>query len=208
MRAIDAKHYWLEARLERREGWDGERYPFNLPAVRHTDAIVFHPKVTFFVGENGAGKSTLIEALAVAWGFNAEGGSKNFNFTNRASHSPLHHFVRPVRGRARPRDGYFLRAESYFNVATEIEKIHAAALELNASIKGGDYKLIRAAIERLDKATTRFAELMMDTAVSSALTGKTMGAAGDDLGTGPSAPHPFAPAQIDDSKQDGPAAKP
>ena len=90
----------------------------------------------------------------------------------------------------------------------EIEKIHAAALELDASIKGGDYKLIRAAIERLDKATTRFAELMMDTAVSSALTGKTMGAAGDDLGTGPSAPHPFAPAQIEDSKQDGPAAKP
>ena len=84
----------------------------------------------------------------------------------------------------------------------EIEKIHAAALELDASIKGGDYKLIRAAIDRLDKATTRFAELMMDTAVSSALTGKTMGAAGDDLGTGPSAPHPFAPAQIDDSKQD------
>ena len=123
MRAIDATHYWLEARLERREGWDGERYPFNLPAVRYTDEIVFHPKVTFFVGENGAGKSTLIEALAVAWGFNAEGGSKNFNFANRASHSPLHRFIRPVRGRARPRDGYFLRAESYFNVATEIERL-------------------------------------------------------------------------------------
>ena len=123
MRAIDATHYWLEARLERREGWDGERYPFNLPAVRYTDEIVFHPKVTFFVGENGAGKSTLVEALAVAWGFNAEGGSKNFNFANRASHSPLHRFIRPVRGRARPRDGYFLRAESYFNVATEIERL-------------------------------------------------------------------------------------
>ncbi|AFL90374.1 Chaperone protein HscA [Terriglobus roseus DSM 18391] len=82
----------------------------------------------------------------------------------------------------------------------EIEKIHAAQLELDASIRGQDYKIIRAAIDRLDKATTRFAELMMDTAVSSALTGKTMGAAGDDMGTGPSAPHPFAPAQIDDSK--------
>jgi molecular chaperone DnaK/molecular chaperone HscA len=83
----------------------------------------------------------------------------------------------------------------------EIEKIHSELIELDASIKGQDYKLIRAAIDRLDKATTRFAELMMDTAVSSALTGKTMGAAGDDLGTGPSAPHPFAPAQIDDSKK-------
>jgi molecular chaperone DnaK/molecular chaperone HscA len=83
----------------------------------------------------------------------------------------------------------------------EIEKIHAASMELDASIKGQDYKLIRRSIETLDKATTRFAELMMDTAVSSALTGKTMGAAGDDLGAGPSAPHPFAPAQIDDSKK-------
>ncbi|SEC03152.1 Fe-S protein assembly chaperone HscA [Terriglobus roseus] len=82
----------------------------------------------------------------------------------------------------------------------EIEKIHAAQLELDASIRGQDYKVIRAAIDRLDKATTRFAELMMDTAVSSALTGKTMGAAGDDMGEGPSAPHPFAPAQIDESK--------
>jgi len=123
MRAIDAKHYWLEAQFIRREGWDEQRYPFNLAAVRHTDAIEFHPKVTFFVGENGAGKSTLIEALAVAWGFNAEGGSKNFNFANRTSHSALHRFVRPVRGAARPKDGYFLRAESYFNVATEIEKL-------------------------------------------------------------------------------------
>jgi predicted ATPase len=123
MRAIDAKHFWLEARFERREGWDAEAYPFNLPAVRWTERLVFHPKVTFLVGENGAGKSTLIEALAVAWGFNPEGGSKNFNFASRASHSPLHRFVRPVRGRARPRDGYFLRAESYFNVATEIERL-------------------------------------------------------------------------------------
>ncbi len=123
MRAIDARHYWLEARFERREGWDGDAYPFNLPAVRWTETLTFHPKVTFFVGENGAGKSTLIEALAVAWGFNAEGGSKNFNFANRASHSPLHRFVRPVRGVKRPKDGYFLRAESYFNVATEIERL-------------------------------------------------------------------------------------
>jgi predicted ATPase len=123
MRAIDAKHYWLEARFERREGWDDGAYPFNLPAVRWTETLVFHPKVTFLVGENGSGKSTLIEALAVAWGFNPEGGSKNFNFANRASHSNLHRFVRPVRGVARPRDGFFLRAESFFNVGTEIERL-------------------------------------------------------------------------------------
>lgn len=115
--------YWIEARFERREGWDGEVYPFNLPAVRTTEALAFHPRVTFIVGENGSGKSTLVEALAVAWGFNAEGGSKNFGFATRGSHSPLHRYVRPVRQAARPTDGYFLRAESYFNVATEIERL-------------------------------------------------------------------------------------
>jgi predicted ATPase len=125
MRGLNSAHYWLEARFERRDGWDSNRYPFNLPAIRSLHELVFHPKVTFLVGENGSGKSTLIEALAVAWGFNAEGGSKNFNFATRASHSPLHAFVRPVRGIARPRDGFFLRAESYFNVASQIEALDA-----------------------------------------------------------------------------------
>jgi predicted ATPase len=123
MRAIDAKHYWIAARFERREGWDAEVYPFNLPVVRNLDELVFHPKVTFLVGENGSGKSTLIEALAVAWGFNAEGGTKNFRFGTRESHSNLHDFVRPVRGAKRARDGFFLRAESYFNVASQIEAL-------------------------------------------------------------------------------------
>jgi len=123
MRAIDAPHYWLSARIERKDGWDRERYPFNLPVLRGLDEVVFHPKVTFLVGDNGSGKSTLIEALAVAGGFNPEGGTRNFNFGTRASHSDLHQFVRLVRGVKRPRDGYFLRAESYFNVGTEIEAL-------------------------------------------------------------------------------------
>lgn len=123
MRAIDAEHYWLEARFERREGWDDGVYPFNLPVVQRTETIEFHPKVTFLVGENGAGKSTLIEALAVAWGFNPEGGNRNFGFDTRASHSALHQYVRPVRSTRRPREGFFLRAESYFNLATEIERL-------------------------------------------------------------------------------------
>ncbi len=102
---------------------DFERYPFNLPAVRHLTVLSFHPAVTFIVGENGSGKSTLLEAIAVALGFNAEGGSRNFNFGTRASHSPLHEFIRIAKGFRRPRDGFFLRAESFFNVATEIENI-------------------------------------------------------------------------------------
>lgn len=115
--------YWIEAQFERREGWDAEVYPFNLPVLKGLDTLPFHPRVTFIVGENGSGKSTLVEALAVAWGFNAEGGSKNFGFSTRRSHSSLHRFVRPVRQATRPPDGYFLRAESYFNVATEIERL-------------------------------------------------------------------------------------
>jgi predicted ATPase len=125
MRVVEAQHYWIAARFERREGWDVEAYPFNLPVVRNLDELVFHPKVTFLVGENGSGKSTLIEALAVAWGFNAEGGSRNFNFATRASHSPLHEFVRPVRSARRARDGFFLRAESHFTLSTEIENLGA-----------------------------------------------------------------------------------
>jgi len=116
MRAVDAQHYWIAARFERREGWDENAYPFNLPVVRNLDELELHPKVTFLVGENGSGKSTLIEALAIAWGFNAEGGTKNFSFGTRPSHSELHRFVRPIRSTKRARDGFFLRAESYFNV--------------------------------------------------------------------------------------------
>ena len=115
--------YWRIAEFIRGEGWSERAYPFNLPAVRRTDQIGFHPKVTFFVGENGSGKSTLVEALAVAWGFNAEGGSTSFNFATRGSHSPLHQFIRPVRGHLRPLDGFFLRAESFYNAATYVEEI-------------------------------------------------------------------------------------
>ena len=85
----------------------------------------------------------------------------------------------------------------------EIAQIDEAEGEVKASVKGGDYKAIRSAIERLDKSTRRFAELMMDSAVTGALGGKTMQAAGETIGEGPSAPHPFAKADIDSS----PAAK-
>src|ERR1700754_1414451 len=98
--ALD-RPYWIEARFERREGWDDDAYPFNVPAVRTTEVLTFHPRVTFLVGENGSGKSTLIEALAMAWGFNAEGGSRDYHYSTRASHSALHRFVRPVRSPAR-----------------------------------------------------------------------------------------------------------
>lgn len=82
----------------------------------------FSSNVTFFVGENGTGKSTLLEAIAVAYGFNAEGGSKNFTFSTNATHSELfEHITLAKRGYAE--DGYFLRAESMYNVATNIDDI-------------------------------------------------------------------------------------
>jgi len=100
-----------------------DHYPFSLPAIRHLDCLQLHPKVTFIVGENGSGKSTLLEAIAVAFGFNAEGGTRNFGFGTRASHSVLHQYLRLSKGFRRPSDGFFLRAESYFNLATEIERL-------------------------------------------------------------------------------------
>lgn len=100
-----------------------DTYPFDLPVLRGLETLELHPSVTFFVGENGSGKSTLLEALAVSLGFNAEGGGRNFTFGTRESHSELHRFLRIAKGYRRPRSGYFLRAESFFNVATEIERL-------------------------------------------------------------------------------------
>jgi len=115
--------FLLDVQLRPDKAPDFSAYPFCLPAVRHLGRLAFDPAVTFIVGENGSGKSTLLEALAVSLGFNAEGGSKNFNFGTRVSHSCLHEYLRVARGVRKPRDGYFLRAESFFNVATEIERL-------------------------------------------------------------------------------------
>ncbi len=103
---------------------DSNVYPFSLPAVQALDGLKLSA-VTYFVGENGSGKSTILEAIAVASGFNPEGGTTNFNFKTRRSESPLHECIRLARAPRRPRTGFFLRAESFFNVATEIERLDA-----------------------------------------------------------------------------------
>lgn len=115
--------YLYEVKLKREEVPSFDIYPFSLDAVKNVSSIELHPNVTFFIGENGSGKSTLMEAIAVSWGFNPEGGTKNFNFGTYASHSPLHEFLRLSRGAKRPQDGFFLRAESFFNVASEIQRL-------------------------------------------------------------------------------------
>ena len=102
-----------------------ESYLNELPVVKHLakEGIDFHRQVTFFVGENGSGKSTLIEALAVSQGFNPEGGTKNFRFSTEDSHSELCNYLRVARGFLYPRDGFFLRAESFYNVASNIDQM-------------------------------------------------------------------------------------
>ena len=102
-------------------------YPFTIPALAGLRHLRFDHPVTFLVGENGAGKSTLLEAIAIKWGLNPEGGSVNFDFATRESHSGLAGALRLNRGMRRPGDSFFLRAESYFNVATEIEALDKEA---------------------------------------------------------------------------------
>jgi predicted ATPase len=114
--------------LKRKDVPDFGAYPFSIPAVRGLDELQLDPGVTLFAGENGSGKSTLIEAIAVAAGFNPEGGSRHMTVSTRPSHSSLHRYLRLVRGSRRPRTGYFLRAESFFNVATHVEQIADVAM--------------------------------------------------------------------------------
>ena len=120
-----SEQYVREVKLRRERVPSFDQYPFSLPAVRNLGALALHPAVTFIVGENGSGKSTLLEAIAVAWGFNPEGGTRNFQFQTRGSHSNLHQYLTLVKGIRRPKDGFFLRAESFFNLATDIERMDA-----------------------------------------------------------------------------------
>jgi predicted ATPase len=123
---LAGRGYLMGVTLQREKIAEFSAYPFNLPAVRTLETLSFHPAVTFLVGENGSGKSTLLEAIAISTGFNPEGGSKNFNFSTRSSHSSLSHYLRPIRSHRRPRNGFFLRAESLFNVATELDRLDLA----------------------------------------------------------------------------------
>jgi predicted ATPase len=106
-----------------RDDVDVDRYPFSIPAIRTLSTLDLHPQVTLLTGENGSGKSTLIEAIAVAAGFNPEGGSRNMRHVTRASHSELHERLRIVRDARPTRDGWFLRAESFFTIATHIDEL-------------------------------------------------------------------------------------
>ena len=94
-------------------------YVRNIETLRSMEPLMFHSPVTFFAGENGTGKSTLLEAIATAYGFNAEGGSMNYSFSTYDSHSDLSHALTVIKDPYAEKYGYFLRAESFYNVATE-----------------------------------------------------------------------------------------
>ena len=123
MKMMNAKHYLLQISIDRGKVPSFDYYPYSLPVCRNMTEIDLHPAVTFLVGENGTGKSTLLEAIAIASGFNAEGGSRNFRFSTRASHSCLNEVLTIRRGLKRPQDGFFLRAESFYNVATAVDNL-------------------------------------------------------------------------------------
>ena len=98
-------------------------YPFNIESIKCLDEIKFNNPVTFFIGENGVGKSTLIEAIAIQLELNPEGGSQNINFKTKDSHSSLSNYLTVYSTGNLPRTKYFLRAESFYNVATEIQRL-------------------------------------------------------------------------------------
>lgn len=105
-----------------REKQDMKDYYYNITAIRNIDRIDFDKKVTFFVGENGSGKSTLLEAIAINYGFNSEGGSVNYDFSTKSTHSDLSHVIVLSKG-VRAKDGFFLRAESFYNVASYVDDV-------------------------------------------------------------------------------------
>jgi predicted ATPase len=118
-----AQPFLIRASIRPGAEFDRNVYPFNIPSVREIGNINFHPNVTFLVGENGSGKSTVLEAVAVALGFGSEGGTRNVQFRTADSISQLHDVLRLARGTPKPTDGYFFRAESFFNVATYMDDV-------------------------------------------------------------------------------------
>lgn len=121
---FDDQRYLRHIEWKDREEIDFKSFPYFLEVFKGFEKLELDPAVTFLVGENGSGKSTLIEGLAVALGFNAEGGTRNSSFSTCDTHSDLGEHLKIIKGRQQPRDGYFLRAESFYNVATYSDEIN------------------------------------------------------------------------------------
>lgn len=112
-------------------------YPYNIPSIINLNELTFQSPVTFIIGENGCGKSTLIEAIAIKVGFNPEGGGRNFNFKTHDSYSTLFEDIQLIRTAYRNKDGYFLRAESFYNVASEVDFVYKGEIGQLEKAYGG-----------------------------------------------------------------------
>lgn len=121
----EIQHAFLKSVTLRRDWVDSfEVFPYSIPAIKHLHTLELHPRVTFLVGENGSGKSTLLEAIAVAEGFNAEGGSRHAMFQTKETHDKdLPRKLELGRNKIPRSDSYFLRAESFYNLSSYIEEI-------------------------------------------------------------------------------------
>ena len=102
---------------------DENIYPYNLPIVQNIEKLMLHKNVTFIIGENGTGKSTLLEAVATQYWLNPEWWSQNISFSTETTHSSLSEIIRIAKGFRKAKDSYFLRAESFYNVASEIDEL-------------------------------------------------------------------------------------
>ena len=116
-----------------------DEYLNSIPAISELDELFLTQPVTFLVGENGSGKSTLLEAIAVAFGFNPEGGSRNYNFSTADTHSGLYRYLTLHKGPYRPKDGFFLRAESFYNTASEVERLAQSGLTSSDAFYQNNY---------------------------------------------------------------------
>ena len=115
-----------EIKLERNLIKDFNEYPFNIDFVKNLDKLIIDSPVTFIIGENGTGKSTFIEALAVSIGLNPEGGTQNFMFSTKETHSELYEYLKINHFQRKCKTKFFLRAESFYNVITEIDNLRVS----------------------------------------------------------------------------------
>lgn len=123
MKLNDHSQFIREVYLKKEQIPTYHAFPFSLPIFRTLRDLKFHPNITYIIGENGMGKSTLLEGIAIALGFNPEGGTLNFNFSSYDSHSDLDQYLRVVKGVNKAKDSFFFRAETFYNVATNIEEL-------------------------------------------------------------------------------------
>jgi predicted ATPase len=131
--------YISAIRLKKDSGYDASAYPFSLPVIQALSTLRLESPVTFFVGENGTGKSTLLEAVAIAYGFNAEGGSRNFHFATVETHSSLYRHLVLEKGVKRPKTAISPGGE-LFQRPSEIDRMEVevptAASRSTAALTG------------------------------------------------------------------------